>query len=153
VLQVCGWSPLHCCAPGVHAPVHAPLTHAWLTHVAGLLQTPIALHVSTPLLEHWVAPGAQVPVHPPLTHAWLTHETGLLHAPPALQVSTPSPEHWVAVGVQAAQAPLTHAGVAPEHADAAPQLPFTSQLCTPLPEHCVAPGVHCPVQAPALHTY
>ena len=28
--------PEHCVAPGVHTPVHAPATHAWLTHATGL---------------------------------------------------------------------------------------------------------------------
>ncbi len=45
-------SPAHPAAPGVQLPVHTPLTHALFVHVVGELHTPVAPHVSMPLLAH-----------------------------------------------------------------------------------------------------
>jgi hypothetical protein len=35
-------------------PVQAPFTHAWLLHATAAPQVPFAVHVCTPLPEHWV---------------------------------------------------------------------------------------------------
>jgi hypothetical protein len=78
--------PEHWTAPGVHTPVHAPLTHAELVHGAAVPQVPFDWHVCTPLPEHWVAPGVQTPVQEPLTHAWLVHAPAFDQVPVALQV-------------------------------------------------------------------
>jgi hypothetical protein len=51
-LHVCGCRPLHCVAPGVQTPVHAPDTHAWFEQAEGELHCPLALQVSTALLTH-----------------------------------------------------------------------------------------------------
>ena len=69
VLHVCGCWPLHCAAPGVHDPVHTPLTHAWFVHGAGVPQPPEELQVCTLLPEHCTEPGEHVPVQTPATHA------------------------------------------------------------------------------------
>jgi hypothetical protein len=159
VPQVCGCSGfdvLHCAAPGVHTPEQAPLTHAWLVHVAGFPHWPLVLHVSTPLFEHCTAPGVHVPEQAPLTHAWLVHVAGLPHWPLALHVSTPLFEHCTAPGVHATHAPERHTVAPPVHACAVPHCPAAVHVSTPPPlvppEHCVAPGVHTPAHAPPLHT-
>ena len=54
--------------------------------VAGALQVPLELHVSTPLLTHWVVPGMHEPVHAPDTHAWFTHAVALCHVPDVVHV-------------------------------------------------------------------
>jgi hypothetical protein len=43
--QICTPLPEHCVAPGVHTPVHAPLTHAWFEQVVPFCQVPVASHV------------------------------------------------------------------------------------------------------------
>lgn len=63
-------------------------------------QLPAALHVWTPLPEHWVLPGAQTPVHPPATQAWLPQSIGAPQAPVPSQTSTAFPAHWVAPAMQ-----------------------------------------------------
>jgi hypothetical protein len=70
---------LHCFVPGVHTPVHAPVTHAWFVQAAGALQVPLELHVWTPLPEHCVEPGTHTPVHAPVTHAEDTHAVPEFH--------------------------------------------------------------------------
>jgi hypothetical protein len=92
-LQDCGVLPAHCVCSGAHVPVHDPFTHVWLVHAAGDPQPPLALHVSTPLLEHCVDPSAHDPEQTPLTHVFPTHATGDPQLPALLQVSTPLPEH------------------------------------------------------------
>jgi hypothetical protein len=62
-------------------------------HVAGAPHVPVALHVSTPLFEHWVVPCTQAPVHAPPTHVEAEHATGVPQFPVESQVSTPLPEH------------------------------------------------------------
>ncbi len=42
--------PEHCVAPGVHEPVHVPLTHAELVQGTGVVPQVPPLHVTTPLL-------------------------------------------------------------------------------------------------------
>lgn len=64
---------MHCPAPGVHTPVHAPATQAELLHADGMLQVPFAEHVCTPLPEHRAAPGSHTPAQAPRTHAVFTH--------------------------------------------------------------------------------
>jgi hypothetical protein len=61
--------PAHCVAPGVHTPVQAPPTHAWLTQGAAVPHEPVEVHVSTALLlgSHCVVPGAQTSLIAPHT--------------------------------------------------------------------------------------
>jgi hypothetical protein len=61
--------PTHSALPGVHTPVHAPFTHAWLVHATTALQLPVALQVWTPSPEHCTAPGAHTPVQLPAEQA------------------------------------------------------------------------------------
>lgn len=80
-------------APGSHTPVQAPVTQAWLGQGTGALHVPLALHVSTPLLEHCFVPGVQTPEHAPPTHAWLVHAAPSCHVPLASQDCTTGPLH------------------------------------------------------------
>jgi hypothetical protein len=59
------WTPLpeHCAEPGVHVPVHAPLTHACAVHGTGVPQVPLAPHACTPLPEHCFWPDVHEPPH------------------------------------------------------------------------------------------
>jgi hypothetical protein len=138
--------------PGAQLPVHAPLTHAWFSHVGPLFcQVPLAPQVCGCWPLHCVWPGPQLPEHIPLTHVELVQVVELPQVPVAVHVWTPLPdvEHWVAPGVHEPwHAPATHAWLT--QATVAPQLPVASQACTPLPAHLVAPGVHEPVQTPPL---
>ena len=69
-LHVSGCWPLHSWVPGVHEPLHAPLTHAWLAQGEPLFcHVPAALHVCGCCPLHWVAPGVPEPPHAPSTHA------------------------------------------------------------------------------------
>ncbi len=70
---------MHCAAPGVQDPMHAPLTHAWFVQAAALPHVPLVPHVWRPLPRHCVVPGTQTPTHPPSTHAEFEHDTGALH--------------------------------------------------------------------------
>jgi hypothetical protein len=45
--------PTGCVWPGAHAPSHAPPTHVWFVHGAGVPHSP-ATHDCTPLPEHCV---------------------------------------------------------------------------------------------------
>jgi hypothetical protein len=60
---------VHCLAPGVQTPVHAPETHAWLTQTAAVPHWPVLSHVWIALPEQRVAPGAQTPVQAPAEQA------------------------------------------------------------------------------------
>jgi hypothetical protein len=79
VLQDCGCWPLHCAAPGVHDPVHIPLTHAWFVQATGVPQLPEVLHVCTPLPEHCNEPGAHDPAQTPDTQACPPQVTAVPH--------------------------------------------------------------------------
>jgi hypothetical protein len=69
----------------------------------------VALHVSTPLLEHRVDPGSHVPLQTPLTQAWLVHSTGTPQVPPEPHAWAALPEHCFCPAVQEPeQAPLVH---------------------------------------------
>jgi hypothetical protein len=145
--------------PGAQPPVHAPPTHAWFVHAAGLPHAPVGPHVSTPLPAHWVAPGKHA-THPPLRHngVALEHDNGVPHCPAASQVSTPpgpesepALEHFVSPGMHTpVQAPALHANA---QDDALPHVPFAVHVCTPSALHWVAPGVHEAAHAPALQTW
>ncbi len=50
--HVCTPLPEHCVAPGVHTPVHAPFTHAWLVQEPAFDHVPVALHVCGCWPEH-----------------------------------------------------------------------------------------------------
>jgi hypothetical protein len=66
--QVCGWGPLHCFAPGVQAPEHAPvaLLQRWGQAVPLSSQAPLALQVwgCSPL--HCTDVGLQEPAQAPV---------------------------------------------------------------------------------------
>ena len=158
--HVCGCSPLHCTAPGVHEPTQAPDTHAWPVQALAEPHCPDALHDCTPLLEHWVVPGTQAPMQAPATQAWLVQATGLPQAPVGPQVSTLLPTHWVAPGTQAAQPPFRQIGVEEEQVTCVPHWPPALHVSTspeppsiPVAEQRVCPGLQVPAQAPAMHTY
>jgi hypothetical protein len=76
----------HWSAPGVHTPVHAPVTHAEAEHVTGVLHWPSVPHVSMPLFEHCLAPGAHTPVHVPLAQALFEHAVPSCQVPVSSQV-------------------------------------------------------------------
>jgi hypothetical protein len=61
---------VHIVVPGVHIPVHPPLTQAMLLHATGVPHWPEVLHVCTPLPEHCLAPGLQTPPQLVPTHAY-----------------------------------------------------------------------------------
>jgi hypothetical protein len=61
--------PEHWADPGVHTPVHAPETHAWLVQSIAPPQLPVESQIWTALFEHCVAPGVHLPVHVPMEHA------------------------------------------------------------------------------------
>jgi hypothetical protein len=77
--------PWHRFAPGVHTPVHWPLTHAKV-HAAAEAQLPLASHDCGTLPAHWSDPGAQLPVHAPAVHTFGHTEPVFSHWPAALQV-------------------------------------------------------------------
>jgi hypothetical protein len=50
--------------PGVHTPLHLPLTQAWFAQGTGLLNVPVESHDSTWMSSwHVVSPGAHMPLH------------------------------------------------------------------------------------------
>ena len=134
-LHVCGRLPEHCFALGVHRPVHAPATQAWLVQ-APLTHAPAALHVWGVLPMHCVSLGVHTPVHAPLTQAWLVQPVDCVP-------QTPSPVH---VGVTA-ELPEQ---VAAPHEASEPQSvqPFAgvSQVWVSVPEQRFAPRVQTLVQ-------
>jgi hypothetical protein len=65
--------PEHCVAPGVHTPVHAPVTQAEFVHADGAPHVPFPEQSCTPLPEHCVEPGTHTPVQAPLTQAEFEH--------------------------------------------------------------------------------
>jgi hypothetical protein len=159
----------HFVAPGVHCPVHAPPTHAWLLHADGVPQLPAALQVDTALSEppsapvaHSVEFGAQTPWHdavpegPP--HAWLAHVVAVPHVPVAVQVWIEElPAHCVCPGahtpVQDA-VPLVTRHVEFEQVEGVPHVPDEEHVATALRgppsapvAHSVAPGEQLPVHA------
>jgi hypothetical protein len=117
--------------PGAHAPVQAPMTHAWFVQGTAALQLPVASHVCTPLPEHCVAPGAHTPWHVPLAHAWLAQGTPAPHVPLVRHVCTALPEHCVVPGLhvmgQRKLQPWMHGQA---HATGAPQWPVVSHVCS-----------------------
>jgi hypothetical protein len=80
-LHVSSTLPVHCNAPGVHPPVQAPDTHAWVTHAIGTPQARLESHVCTPLPEHSVDPGVHGPEHCPAVHVALAHGAAVDHCP------------------------------------------------------------------------
>jgi hypothetical protein len=92
-LQVWTALPEHCVVPGVHTPVHAPLTQAEEVHADAAPHWPLALQVCTPLPLHVVPPGVHTPVQAPFTHAWFVQAAAVPHWPLALQVCTPPFRH------------------------------------------------------------
>jgi hypothetical protein len=70
----------------VHAPEHAPATHAELEQAIAVPHWPFDPHVWTPLPMHCVAPGAQTPVQAPDTQASPLHAAGAPHVPLEVQV-------------------------------------------------------------------
>jgi hypothetical protein len=87
--QVCTpmLSVAHCVAPGLHDPVHALLTHAWLVQGTPAPQLPVASHVSRPSVAHCVLPLAHMPVHDPFTHVCVPQSLAVPQWPELLQVS------------------------------------------------------------------
>ena len=157
-----------CVWPGAQTPVHdaapAPCVHVWLVQVAGAAQSPVVLHVETPLLAHRVAPGVHVPwqdaVSPLCMQAWFVHPTAVPHIPLLPQLCTAAlPEHW--------ELPCVHD---PEHmpptqidllqATGALQTPVVLQVSTPPAPplsaslaHVVEPGAQEPMQTPPAHAW
>jgi hypothetical protein len=77
----------HCVAPGVHTPVHCPLTQAWFVQLLTGPQLPLDEHVCTPLPEHCVAPGVHATQAPARQELALPeHATGDPHWPVAVHV-------------------------------------------------------------------
>jgi hypothetical protein len=146
--------PEHRTVVGLHGS-HAPATQNGKAppQAVAVPQWPVASHVCTPLLEHWVAPGAQTPPHALPVHT-KGHATGLPHVPPA-HVSRPLPEHWkVPFAHETAHAPAVQTGMAPEQAaPAVVHCPVMSQLCGCWPLHWTAFGVQTPVHVPPMHAY
>jgi len=70
---------------GAHTPWQVPFTHAWFTHVTGVLQVPTDVQVSTPSFEHLFCPGAHCPVQVPSRQVWFVHVPSVYlyeHFPP-----------------------------------------------------------------------
>jgi hypothetical protein len=84
---------------GEHTPVHTPATQVCPVHATGVPHVPDAVHVCTPLPEHWTAPAVQLPEHDVPEHALLSQVTGELQWCDGSQVSTELPEHVVVPGV------------------------------------------------------
>jgi len=76
---------LHCFAPGLHVPEHAPPLHVFAQTVP-FCHTPFALHVCGVRSLHCFVPGVQEPVHTPPTHTWLTQGISVPHCPLAPHV-------------------------------------------------------------------
>ncbi len=161
LVQTWGCWPLHWTAPGVHEPVHAPATQAWLVQAAAEPHWPAEVHVCTalvtppsPPVAHCVAPGVHTPAQAPLTQAWFEHACGLPHWPPDVHVCTcASSEHCVLVGLHATHDPPRQTGVPPVHGDGFPHWPLELQVWPSLPsEHWIEPGVHTPEQVPLRQT-
>jgi hypothetical protein len=154
--QVCTPLPEHRTSPGLHTPVHAPFTQAWLVQAVPAAHAPLALQVCTmPPLQR-VAPVLHCTHAPPeQTGTPPVQAVGEPHWPNAVQLSTlppgpASPVHWVAPGVQTPEhAPPVHTYV---QLAAVPHWPLDVHVCTPLPEHCVVPGEQAPPHTPALQT-
>ena len=68
--------------PGVHTPVHAPPTHAWLVHEPALCHVPDPPHVWGCWPAHCTCPGAHTPWHDPETHVWFEHAAPVLFQVP-----------------------------------------------------------------------
>lgn len=98
----------HCFAPGVHTPVQAPPTHAWLLQAAPSCQVPVGSQVCTTSPLHCVAPGLHVPEHaPPLHRAW--QGVSLCQVALLSQFCGVKPSHIRVPGSQTpVQAPLLH---------------------------------------------
>jgi hypothetical protein len=84
--------PLHCVAPGLQVPEHAPPLHTFVQMVP-LSHAPEALQVSGVRPLQSLAPGVHTPVHAPPTQAWFVQAAAVPYCPLALQVWTPLPVH------------------------------------------------------------
>jgi hypothetical protein len=60
---------VHCVAPGVHTPVHAPDTQAAFEQGCAVDHAPVVSHVCTASPEQRKAPGTQTPVQAPCAQA------------------------------------------------------------------------------------
>jgi hypothetical protein len=87
VLQVWGTSPLHCRAPGLQTPTHAPFMQALAMHALPFCHWPWSSQVRLLWPLHDMAPGMQLPVHAPSTHA-LVQLLPVVQPPEASHVST-----------------------------------------------------------------
>ena len=76
---------MHCFAPGLHVPEHAPPLHAFVQAVP-FCHTPFESHVCGVRLLHCFVPGMQLPVHAFATHVWLTQGISVPHCPLAPHV-------------------------------------------------------------------
>lgn len=89
--HTCATFPLHCLAPGAHAPVHIPSEQTF-GHSDAVVQRPSLLQSCASLSLHCVLPGLHSPLHMP---SW--HKNG--HACPAIQ--TPFiPQMRISVSLQ-----------------------------------------------------
>src|SRR5271170_3637931 len=80
---------------------------------------PVAEHVCTPPLPHWVLPGAHVPVQAPVTQAWPAHapaptQYGVAVAHGTGDDQTPASVHARTSSCSHVAAPATHSGPASE---------------------------------------
>jgi len=108
--QVSTLLPAHLVVPGVHTPLHMPLTHPWFVHGVTVPHCPLAEQIRKPFPEHSLVDGAHTPTHALVTHAWFVHGTPSPHCPLDVQVCKLLPEHCFAFGAHTpTHPPLTHA--------------------------------------------
>lgn len=76
---------MHCLAPGVQDPEHAPPLHT-LVHTVPFCHAPFESQVWGVSPLHCLVPGVHSPVHAPPRHTWPVHETPAPHWPVPLHV-------------------------------------------------------------------
>jgi len=138
-------------APSWHSPVAQGQT--------SVPHWPLALHVRTPLPEHFVAPGEHT-TQAPFRHTGVPpkHPTAFPQPPEESQGCTPFPEHCVCGGAHTPWQEAAPASVStpPTHVWSVQvaeslHVPSVWHVSTPLFAHCVWPGPHTPVHELATH--
>ena len=145
--QVCTAAPEQRTAPGVHVPVHAPLTHAYV-HDWLSCQLPVASQVCAVLPTQRPAPGEHRPVHAAFWQA-NEHASVVCQAAVASHVCTFVPSQRVACGAQTplhCPAPVHTNG----HGVPAFQVPSAWQLRGVAPSQPTSPALQTPQTAWAV---
>jgi hypothetical protein len=144
------WASAQSLAEGTHS-LQSFMVHA--THVMGLPQLPLALHVSNVVPTQCVVAGVQSTQRGGDSRQTLVHTApSFVHMPVVLQTCGCLPEQCWAPGAHGAQTPRTQTGLAPLHAAPSTHCPMLLQVRGVLLLQSLALGIHAPAHMLAVQT-